>query len=336
MRAPLAQLQQSPPMSGRVAVIIAAYNAQATLDRAVASALAQPETAEVCIVDDGSRDGTLARALAWAERDPRVIARSQDNAGPAAARNAAIAATTAPWIAVLDADDYMLDGRFTRMLAFGGEADFIADALIRVTEERPDAHPPTAPFDPAPLSFAAFVRGNMSAATGALDLGFLKPLMRRAFLQTHDLGYNSTVRLGEDYDLYCRALLKGAEFLVGGAAGYVSVDRAGSISNDHSAEDLRRMRDCDMSFEQIRPLSHEERKALRRHWARVDCRLQWRVLIDAVKRRDARAAVSTFHSPPAAAYLAGKLGEQLWLRGPVRLWFTIASALGHGSEINVA
>ncbi|TGP49587.1 glycosyltransferase, partial [bacterium M00.F.Ca.ET.229.01.1.1] len=47
-------------MQPDVSFVIAAYNAEATLDRAIASALAQRDvTIEVVVVDDQSRDRTL-------------------------------------------------------------------------------------------------------------------------------------------------------------------------------------------------------------------------------------------------------------------------------------
>jgi succinoglycan biosynthesis protein ExoU len=300
--------------SSDTAIVIAAYNAEATLDRAVLSALAQAEAAEVCIVDDGSRDGTHAKAEQLAARDPRVRVLTQSNAGPSAARNAAIAATSAPWIAILDADDYMLDGRLAALHAHRGDADFIADALIRVT----GGAPPPAPelkLEPAPLSFTNFVLGNLGAQTGPLDLGFLKPMFRRAFAAQHGLRYRDDMRLGEDYELYARALALGARFLTCAPAGYISVERTGSLSKAHSEDDLRRLRDCDDGLASIGPLTDDDRRALRRHWNSVDCRLQWRRLITAVKGRDIGAAISTFRSPQAAAFLAARLGEQAWLRG---------------------
>src|SRR5688572_8809285 len=116
------------PAATDTAILIAAYNAEATLDRAIRSALDQPEVVEVCVIDDASRDGTLALARAWAARDSRVIALSSSvNAGPAAARNAGLAATTAPWVGILDADDYFLPGRIAAMLDHADDADFIAD-----------------------------------------------------------------------------------------------------------------------------------------------------------------------------------------------------------------
>jgi succinoglycan biosynthesis protein ExoU len=303
----------------RTAVLIAAYNAGATLGRAIASALEQPETAELCVVDDGSQDNTHAEASAWAARDPRVIVIRQTNAGPGAARNAAIAATKAPWLTILDADDYWLPGRLARLHAQAGAADFVSDELMRVSETA-DA-PPAPPLNDAAtlLSFEAFVLGNLGALKGPLDLGFMKPLMRRSFLEAHALRYRPELRLGEDYEFYARALALGASFLVTPPAGYVSVQRAGSLSTSHGEDDLRRLRDCDAELERIRPLTPPEQRALRRHTTSVDCRLQWVRLIGAVKAKSLPGALSTFRSPAVAAFLCARLAEQVWLRGAAAL-----------------
>lgn len=299
----------------RTAVVIAAYNAAGTLERAIISALDQAECWEVCVVDDGSSDATLALAQAWAAREPRVIALSQANAGPSAARNAAIAATSTPWIAILDADDFLLPGRLSALHAHAADADFVADTLTR-TPDAATALATPAGFDaPARLDFKGFVLGNLGALKGPLDLGFLKPLMRRDFIARHGLAYRPDLRLGEDYEFYARALALGARFLIGGEAGYISVERPGSLSKEHSPDDLRRLRDCDNGLAALPGLSQADERALKRHWTSVDCRLQWRLLIEAVKKRDAGAALGAFHTLEAALYLTARLGEQAWLRG---------------------
>jgi succinoglycan biosynthesis protein ExoU len=301
--------------STATAAVIAAYNAEATLERAVLSALSQPDVAEVCVVDDCSNDGTRGIAEELAKRDARVIVRrAEHNAGPSAARNLAIAETSAPWIAILDADDYMLDGRLAALHRHVGDADFIADRLMRVSGDAAPP-PPSAELTPASLSFTHFVLGNLGARTGPLDLGYLKPMFRRAFIERHGLRYREDMRLGEDYEFYARALALGARFLTCQPAGYVSIERGGSLSKAHSETDLQRLRDCDDAFASIRPLTPDEGRALKRHWNSVDCRLQWRRLISAVKNRDVGAALSTFRSPQAVAFLAACLGEQAWLRG---------------------
>lgn len=311
------------PSAPCVAVIIAAYNSEASIGAAIRSALSQNETAEVCVIDDGSRDDTLAAARAAAGNDERFIALAMErNSGPAAARNRAIAATKAPWIAVLDADDFLLEGRFRRLLRWADNADFLADSLIRTPlaqghdQNQCAALQANVGVGPAPawLSFAAFVKGNLGRLSGPLDLGFIKPLMRRSFLEQHAIQYAPELRLGEDYELYARALAYGARFLTVAPQGYVSIDRPGSLSNRHSEDDLRRLRDCDDRLLTIREFDANERAALAAHRNSVDCRLQWRLLINAVKARDPVAALATFRTPAVALYLARRLGEQAWLR----------------------
>ena len=48
--------------------------------------------------------------------------------------------------------------------------------------------------------------------------------MRRAFLERHGLAYNEAMRLGEDYDLYARALSLGARMRLVPWTGYVRRD----------------------------------------------------------------------------------------------------------------
>jgi succinoglycan biosynthesis protein ExoU len=302
----------------RTAVIVAAYNAATTLRRAIDSALREPEVVEVCIVDDGSTDQTpaIANDIAAADRRVRVVWLNR-NAGPGAARNAAIEATTAPWIAILDSDDHLLEGRFAALHAFTADADFVADALIRTPMGVEPAFTRRA-LAPRALDFAAFVLGNLGGDKRPLDLGFMKPLMRRSFLDSHRLKYRPDMRLGEDYDLYGRALALRARFITCGEAGYVSVERPGSLSKDHSAAELRLLRDCDDDIERLGDLTKHEKRALARHRSGVDCRLQWARLISAVKARDVAAMASTVRSPTVALYLANKLAEQAWLRSTGR------------------
>jgi succinoglycan biosynthesis protein ExoU len=297
-----------------IAVVVAAYNAASTLDRAIASALAQPEVAELCVVDDQSSDTSFAIASAWAERDGRVLAlRQHENAGPSAARNKAIEATSAPWLAVLDADDYLLDGRFAVLQAHAAEADFVADALVRTIEGANFAFVQT-PFAPETLTLEGFLLGDLPRP-GQLNLGFLKPMMRRAFLDRFGLRYDERMRLGEDFDLYAKALAHGAAFRLGAAAGYVSIERPGSLSLNHSAADLEGLSACYAGIRAVRPLSPSEATALRQHWRFVDRRLQWSRFVEAFKAGDFGTAASTFGSPHAAQFLIAQLAEQAWRRG---------------------
>lgn len=202
-----------------VSILIAAWNAEATIGAAVQSALDQQGVAvEVIVVDDASTDGTRALVARMAAADPRLRLVSQpQNAGPAAARNKALKMSAAPWVTVLDSDDVLAPHRLAGMLALARSEgwDFVADDLYKV-----DSHPPRGPrqrlwsaepIGKLSLTFESFVRGNLSRLHGGKgELGFLKPLMRRGFLRDRGLSYAEDMRLGEDYALYATALARGA------------------------------------------------------------------------------------------------------------------------------
>ncbi|MEF7616854.1 glycosyltransferase [Aquincola sp. MAHUQ-54] len=96
-------------MASLVTVIIPAYNCAATVAETLESALAQDHPAtEIIVVNDGSTDGTLDVLRRFGDRI-RVI--DQKNAGPPAARNAALQAARGDYIAFLDADDVWVQGK---------------------------------------------------------------------------------------------------------------------------------------------------------------------------------------------------------------------------------
>lgn len=300
-----------------VGVIIAAYNAADTIARAISSALAEPQAGEVWVVDDASSDATVEQALAADDGSGRLHVLSQaENAGPAAARNRALARIGAPWVCVLDADDFFLPGRLGWLAAMSDDWDMVADDLIRIRGDEAPPPPPRSPVPVGPISFVAFIEGNITrSGQNRQELGFMKPLMRREFLQAHDLSYDQGLRLGEDYHLYARMLALGARLCRVGPAGYVAVERAESLSSRHSIEDLAALRECDAELARIRALRPHELKALRAHYVSIDKRLQWRRLIEAVKSRNPRMAMSAFTSGPVAAHLTGQLLGQVWIRG---------------------
>jgi glycosyltransferase involved in cell wall biosynthesis len=92
----------------RVAVIIACYNAGATLRETLRS-LEEQEPYELVIVDDGSDDAQTIELLGELRSEGIRVLR-QSNSGPAAARMAGVRATAARYITALDADDLQAPG----------------------------------------------------------------------------------------------------------------------------------------------------------------------------------------------------------------------------------
>ena len=100
-----------------VSVVIPAFNAAATIRRALASVARQDyDPMETIVVDDGSTDDT--RRIVAATREPPVrLIELGRNRGPSAARNAGIKAARGKYVAFLDADDEWLANKLAKQVA---------------------------------------------------------------------------------------------------------------------------------------------------------------------------------------------------------------------------
>jgi succinoglycan biosynthesis protein ExoO len=207
-----------PGSSCRVSVIIPVYNSAGTLARAAQSALRQTQfDLELLIVDDGSRDGSLAeaRAIAAADSRARVIA-LPDNRGKPHAMNRAIAEANGAWIAVLDADDWYEPDRLATLIAAAEANDvpLIADnqcfwdgaAGVMVGTALASEQKDTL------LTKQAFIAGSDPYAR--FDYGMLKPIVRVDCIRRHNLAYHEDAKLSEDF-LYL------LDFFAAGETGYL-------------------------------------------------------------------------------------------------------------------
>ncbi len=109
-----------------LSVVIPVYNAQNTLPATLDSVLAQGiDGMEVLLVDDGSRDDSLAVCRQYASIDARIKVVSQQNAGPGAARNTALDIATGRYVAFIDSDDTVPSGAFANFLKAADGSDLV-------------------------------------------------------------------------------------------------------------------------------------------------------------------------------------------------------------------
>jgi len=292
-----------------VCVIIAAKNASGTIARAIRSGLRESRVAEVIVVDDGSTDGTAEASRAADDGSGRLQVLSlAANRGPAFARNHAIAHSSAPLIAILDADDFFLAGRFDWLL-IEDDWDFVADNIVFIDGRGSVVEPAVPEFESAPrlLDLQEFIEGNISrrgASRG--EIGFLKPVMRRSFLDSHGLRYKEELRLGEDYDLYARALVNGARYKIVHGCGYGAVVRPDSLSGRHRTLDLRRLYEADRAILAAPGLPKESAAALRRHERHIRGRYELRHFLDIKAEAGIwRAGLHALANPSATPAIAG-------------------------------
>jgi len=297
----------------RVTILTPAFDASRFVARAYASVRSQTIADwEWVVVDDASRDDTVAQVEDLARADPRVrLLVAPCNGGPAAARNLGLDAARGDFVAVFDIDDLMEPWRLERLLAVAAEAgaDFVADDLrIAPEAELSGAGAPflslRADLGPQPVSLSAYMRANILFGP-ARQTGYLKPMFRRAFLNARALRYDARLRIGEDFALVATALAAGARFVIDPSIGYRYGVREGSISREMRPSDVEALLAADAELEKRHPhLAQGETGAAfaARRRAFLDG-LAYMRAIAALKRRDVVAAVLALMGRPGAVAL---------------------------------
>ena len=91
-----------------ITFLVPAYNAELYLDKCIASLVTAGDSAEIIIVDDGSKDNTPALADAWQEKYPSIVrVVHQENGGHGEGINVGIKLATGLYFKVVDADDWL-------------------------------------------------------------------------------------------------------------------------------------------------------------------------------------------------------------------------------------
>ena len=186
-------------MSPRLSFVITGFNAEPTVQRAVRSALDQVGAdVEVVYVDDGSDDASL-RVVERID-DRRLTTLEMGHVGRATALNQGIAASTAPLIAILDADDAALPLRASIQIAFLDEHPDceLLGGQLRVTD-------PSGRIDQSGrLSYPTSPRDiDARIARGQNPIAHPAAVFRRDWFDR--VGpYDPTVKRVEDFDLILR------------------------------------------------------------------------------------------------------------------------------------
>jgi glycosyltransferase involved in cell wall biosynthesis len=180
-----------PANGGRlVTVVIPAHNAEATIDETLLGVRAQTHRAlEIIVVDDGSRDRTSEIVAKHSGSDTRVTLLRQANAGVAAARNHAIAASSADLIATVDADDLWAASKIERQIGAlerGGQSvGMVYCWSARIDEDSRVVDTSFRPTDEGDV-LARMCRGNLAGnassvllrKTAVLEAGGYDPTLR--------------------------------------------------------------------------------------------------------------------------------------------------------------
>jgi mycofactocin system glycosyltransferase len=195
---PIAEPADAVPSPSAVTVVIPVKDRTDGAARLLVALAAEPGTGRVVVVDDGSADPDAVRQVA--ERAGAVLLRHRSPQGPAAARNAGLAAATTPLVAFLDSDVLPEPGWLPTLLSR------LADPAVGLVAPRIVALPPVTGW-----------LGRYEAVRSSLDLGpdpaLIVPRSRVAYVPSAALlvrraavgpGFDADMHVAEDVDLVLR------------------------------------------------------------------------------------------------------------------------------------
>lgn len=118
-------------MSVAVSVIVPAYNAEKTVEKALRSLIDQTfKDIEIIIIDDGSKDKTREIISSFAAKDSRIRLILKDvNEGLSAARNSGIQIAIGDYIGFVDSDDWCEKDMFEKLYDGANNADVVVSGF---------------------------------------------------------------------------------------------------------------------------------------------------------------------------------------------------------------
>ncbi|WP_017654677.1 glycosyltransferase family 2 protein [Fortiea contorta] len=219
-------------MTPLVSILIPCYNAEQWLAETVESALAQTwNNIEIILVNDGSKDNTLAVAKSFESSKVKVI--NQENVGQSATENRAFLAAQGDFIEYLDADDLLAPDKIERQIKLLGDSnsEFVASGEWSRFYKYPQEalfipQPPWA--DMSPVDFLICLWEGHYMMHGAAWL-IPRKIAERAG------SWNENLSLINDFDYFSRVVLasQGVKFCQG-AKTYYRSGNTNSLSGSQS------------------------------------------------------------------------------------------------------
>lgn len=183
---------------GLISIIMAAYQAENTIEQAIASVLAQTYgNFELLVINDCSRDGTREAVLRF--HDPRIrLIDNEKNLGVSCTRQRGLEEARGAWIAILDSDDMWekekLEKQVDLQLASRADLLFTGSAFMNAAGKRLDwqLHVPDR------MTYRKLLKQNLISNSSAL--------VRKALYERY---YTLGDQMHEDFALWLKILKAG-------------------------------------------------------------------------------------------------------------------------------
>lgn len=158
---------------------------------------------EIIIVDDYSDTGCANYLQSIADKDKRItILHNDSNLGLTQSLNIALAHSTGLYIARMDADDYSKPNRIEKQVDFlenHDTIDIVGSGVVSFGDK-------VIFMSPAQFTDSDQIKAKLFFTS---SLCHPAVMIRRAFLDKHDLRYDDDIEKGQDYELWERSSIYG-------------------------------------------------------------------------------------------------------------------------------
>ena len=208
----------------KVSVIIATYNRASLVGEAIQSVLAQTlDDWELLVINDGSTDNTSSMLKYYDELDDRIQIINQVNRGRSNARNAGISLAKADYVCFLDDDDLWYPPRLEKSISYLENVPQLAFVygqvmLNKVLENKKVKYPYKIP-EPTLGNLFMECTPQINAVT----------IKKNILIEMK--GFNPSLNVCEDYDLWLRVAMKYHYGIVTGVLGECLHHENSTIAN---------------------------------------------------------------------------------------------------------
>ena len=197
-----------------ISIVVPVYNMEAYLPECLASIVAQRcQDFEVLLVDDGSKDNSLAVCQEWAAKDARFRVFSQQNAGVSVARNRALDEAKGEYVCFVDADDAIAPDYLALLLELTRDGSF---PLCWYTRDKATLGADGGKQDR--YEAKQFIRYVVTDVLNHANLWMM--LFKRDIIREHGIRFTPGCVRNEDTEFYIHYLLYEQKVVVSDYKGY--------------------------------------------------------------------------------------------------------------------
>lgn len=203
----------------KISVIVPVYNKKDYLEQCIDSVLSQKYgNLELLLTDDGSTDGSGEICDRYAAKDGRVRVFHQENGGPTAAAMTGLREATGDYYTFVDSDDYVSKDMLEKMAGCltGREGEIVC--CNHVLEKQKETVPVILPLAPGVYEGTKLneeIKGKLLGRENRIiPMSRCMKLCEKSVFEGNEKYYDTTLRMGDDFNLIYPALLKSSRIVI--------------------------------------------------------------------------------------------------------------------------